>query len=75
MEYCNNLKEFLKLEKHVIEKNIDYHKWCNGIEDKEEAVYDFITKYAWIMREVFCNSNCKHSGSCELKKEKYDLPS
>lgn len=73
MIYCKNLKDFLTLEKHIIEKHIDYHKWCNHISDENSAVCDFIEKYGWIIREVYCNANCSQSEECELRKEKYSV--
>jgi hypothetical protein len=47
------LKDFLNVEMEIILKHIDEHKWCNHIVDKNEAIADFISKYAWIIRETF----------------------
>lgn len=63
---CTNLKNLLFVERQVIEDNIDYHAWCNKIEDKTLAKVDFIDKYGWIMKTVYCKGVCPHSATCEL---------
>jgi len=51
---CNNVKLLNYVQRLIIEKHIDNHKWFNGIEDKTEAIIDFINRFAWIEKEVFC---------------------
>ena len=63
---CNELKEFLDVERRIILKHIDSHKWFNGIADKNAAIIDFINKYAWLIRETYCMSICENSGDCAI---------
>lgn len=66
---CSHLSDFLcRLEK-IIELHISEHKWFNGIEDPEKAVADFIDKYVWIPRKMYCKSLCKEKEKCENYKQ------
>lgn len=65
---CVNLKGLLSVEYEIIQNNIEYHAWCNQFEDKEQAKIDFIRKYGWIMKEVFCKGVCPYRESCDLVK-------
>ena len=48
-EHCTHLKDFLEAEMLIVKRHIDEHKWFLHIEDKNEAIDDFIKKYAWII--------------------------
>jgi hypothetical protein len=63
---CDELKEFLDVERRIILKHIDSHKWFNGIADKNEAIADFISRYAWLIRETYCMSICGNSKNCAV---------
>lgn len=65
MKKCIRLKDFLDYEVSLIEKHIDKHKWFNHIEDKDEAIADFINKYAWIIKESYC-INCTKNSECGM---------
>lgn len=65
VNYCTKLKSLLEEEKEIINKHIDYHKWCNKISDKNEAIMDFIKKYIWIIKEMYCFNVCKED--CKLR--------
>lgn len=52
-------------------RHIDEHKYFQGVPNKNIAVNDFISKYAWIMRETYCLScpdrkECNYDPSSEL---------
>ena len=66
---CTNLQKLLEVEREVIERHIDMHKWCNHIENREEAICDFIKKYAWLMKEMYCGTQCDKKEECNLAKE------
>lgn len=68
-KYCNQLKNLLKIQTQIIEEHIDKHKWFNHIEDKNEAIVDFIDKYAWLMRQMFCEYICEKRDDCDLLKK------
>jgi len=63
MEHCERLGDLLNEERKVIERHLDKHKWYQGIEDRERAVTDFIKRYGWLMREVFCDK-CDENATC-----------
>jgi len=65
---CNRLKDIINAEKSVILHHIDRHKWFNSIVDQNIAIADFASKYAWLMREVFCGMICAEHESCEAAK-------
>ena len=45
LDYCQKLKDFLDIERKIIIRHIDQHKWFNKISDKNEGISDFIGKY------------------------------
>lgn len=55
---CVKFDELLKIESEVINNHSPEHAWCNHISDQNMAMIDFIEKYGWIMKEVFCKT-CK----------------
>ena len=68
--YCQKLKDFLEIERKIIIRHIDDHKWFNKISDKNEGIADFINKYGWIIREMFCTYMCENKDGCDLRKKK-----
>lgn len=69
---CTELKQLLVAELSIIQNHLDDHKWFHHIEDKNDAVGDFIYKYGWILKEMYCNFACKKE-HCELRQTKYKL--
>ncbi len=62
---CTRIKDILDVERKVILSHLDKHKWFNHIADPNEAISDFVWKYAWLMREVFCGALCDGKDTCE----------
>ena len=62
-EGCSKLVQLLKVQKEIIERHIDEHKWFNHIPDKNKAITDFIEKYSWLMKEVYCEV-CEDNDTC-----------
>ena len=67
MNNCEHLCEFLNAEIEVISKHIANHKWFNHISDEDEGIIDFIQKYGWLMREMYCNYICIDRNECQIK--------
>ena len=67
-EKCDNLRDLMKCEMRIIKKHLDEHKWFNHIEGENEGVKDFIEKYGWLMRELYCGYACKKRDRCEIVK-------
>ena len=63
---CNRMKDIIGAELALVKRHINDYKWYNHIEDEEEAVVDFVRKYAWLMREVFCARICPDKLRCEV---------
>jgi len=63
-DYCNHIKDILDVERDLIQSHIAKHRWCNRFKNDNEAIIDFVHKYAWLMREVFCGVMCAHRGTC-----------
>ena len=60
---CEHFIELMRLQRDIINRHIDEHKYFQGIEDKNQAVIDFIQKYGYLMREVFC-LRCQDRDKC-----------
>jgi hypothetical protein len=63
---CKHLHDILDAQKDIIERHVDQHKWFQGIENKEQAMCDFIERYGFIMREFYCSRICVDRFDCEL---------
>jgi len=63
---CKHLQEILSVQRDLIERHVDQHKWFQQITNREEAVRDFIEKYGFIMREFYCSRICRDRFDCEL---------
>jgi len=63
---CERLKDLLNCETRIIQKHIDEHKWLQKIPDYNTGVSDFVTKYGWLMRELFCGYACEDRENCHL---------
>jgi hypothetical protein len=72
IQSCKNLKTFLQIETQLINEHIDKHKWCNHIIGDEEAIVDFVGKFAWLIREIYCGSICEHRSDCCAAKDIID---
>lgn len=68
---CSHLKDILDAQIDIIERHVDDHKWFQKIEDRNEAIRDFIEKYGFIMREFYCSRICDERFNCHLA-EKYN---
>lgn len=64
---CKRTSQVMAVEVDLIKRHIDKHKQYNYILDDDEAIFDFVDKYAWIMREAVC-ALCSND-ECELKKD------
>ena len=64
-ERCEYIQEILLIERDIIEQHSPAHQRYNGIQDEYDALVDFVSKYAWIMREVFCGVMCSHRDTCK----------
>ena len=67
--HCKHPEAILDLERIIIEDHIAKHKWCNHIEDKSEAIVDFVHRFAWLMREVYCGAMCPYKEGCAANNE------
>jgi hypothetical protein len=65
---CDQLKDLLHVEGKIIQRHIDRHKWFQHIPDKNAAVIDFVEKYGWLMREIYCENLCPKKGECHVFK-------
>jgi len=63
---CNRIKDILDAQIDIIERHVDQHKWFQQIEDRDEAIRDFIEKYGFIMREFYCSRICEDRFDCSL---------
>jgi hypothetical protein len=66
---CSKLEDLLKAETNVIKKHIDKHKYFQHIPNYDDGVIDFISKYGFIMKELYCGYACINRSNCNLAKE------
>ena len=69
-DHCTHLEEILKAETEIIQRHVNEHKWYMSEEKGEsveydDAIIDFVDKYAWIMREFYCGYVCEFRADCE----------
>lgn len=65
---CRHLSKLLKAEIKIMRDHISEHKWFNHIEDENKGMIDFIEKYGWLMREMYCGFACPERENCEMAK-------
>jgi hypothetical protein len=70
---CEHLQEFLDCELGVIKRHLARHKWFNAIPDEGEGIADFIRKYGWLMRELYCGYACPDRDKCDLGMKVYPI--
>jgi len=69
LKECKRIRDILDAQIDIIERHVDQHKWFQQIEDRNEAISDFIEKYGFIMREFYCSRICEDRFSCKLAQE------
>jgi hypothetical protein len=66
---CKQLKALLKAEMKVIKDHLEEHKWFQHIENENHGMIDFIEKYGWIMREMYCGYACPDRINCAIAQQ------
>ena len=66
-EMCRRTSKIMTVEVDLIKKHIDKHKQHNHILTDDDAIIDFVDKFAWIMREAVC-ALCDDQ-ECALRKD------
>jgi hypothetical protein len=63
---CTKVSEILTVEIEVIKNHLSMHKYYNHIDCDDDAIIDFVHKYAWVMRETYCGSICRYRETCDV---------
>jgi len=66
---CHHVSDILAVERRIIQEHLAKHKWCNHITDPTDAIIDFVHKFAWLMREVYCGAMCRYKDECRVNEE------
>jgi len=66
---CKHLKKLLVAETKVIKDHLAEHKWFQHIPDENRGVADFVEKYGWIMREMYCGFACQDRFECRIARQ------
>ena len=69
MDTCTHFKGLMIAEAEIIKESIEFHKYCNHFETTDEAISDFLSKYGWIMRTMYCKSACPNKNICDLQNQ------
>jgi len=74
---CEKVYEVMKVEVDLIKNHLDKHKKHNNILSDNDAIIDFVNKFAWIMREAVCafctDKKCTAKKTNEEKLESLDI--
>lgn len=68
-QQCEHLREFLDCQIDIIQRHLEKHKWFNQIPTEAEGIRDFIKKYGWLMRDLYCRHACEKRGECKVGLE------
>ena len=68
-EACNHLNELLAAERGIIVRHLQNHKWFQQITDEQDAKVDFVKKFGWLMRELYCGYACPDRQNCKIAQE------
>ena len=66
IEYCSHLIEILSVQKEIIKRHIAQNKFPDSMVNDEKAMLDFIDKFAWLMRELYCGFACLDRFNCQI---------
>lgn len=69
IDECQNIRDILDAQLEIIERHVEQHKWFQHIENTEDAIRDFIEKYGFIMRELYCSRICEKRFECEYAQQ------
>ncbi len=69
LPWCAHLPDFLDKFEPIITAHLSEHKQFNGIYDDREATANFVKKFAWAPREIYCDNVCKESATCKVYQE------
>ena len=72
VEKCERLMTFNIIQAHILKRHIDEHKWFIHCADKNKAMTDFIQKYGFAMREIYCEL-CPFHQDCKVEKEVFHI--
>ena len=66
---CKDITKLLKAQRKVLLTHLAEHKWFQHIADENVGAIDFVEKYGWIMREMYCGFACPDRLNCEWAKQ------
>jgi hypothetical protein len=69
LEHCICLKEYKAFQAKVLASYLSDYQPKNT-EEKQKLMMDFIEKYAWLVRRIYCLEFCPHMSECELLESK-----
>ena len=69
MEECTHLDDLLRAESKIMKNNLENHKLVHHIDNDNDAYTDFIEKYAWLMKEMYCRYSCEDRNICDIAKK------
>jgi hypothetical protein len=72
MHECDNLTNYSTFKRGVIEKYLKVQEPYTH-DEKQELVMDFIDKYAWLVRLIYCHHICPHRSDCLVAKTDHNL--
>ena len=69
MNHCKHLGDLIRAEMPIIKRHFSRHKWFQNLRGDEEAKTDFVDKYGFIMREMYCGHICEDRTKCEIGRQ------
>ena len=66
---CIHLADLLGRLGKITEVHINEHKWFRGIGSPEDAIGDFVDKFGWVARDMYCGGLCPDEKTCEMHRQ------
>ncbi|MCU0610615.1 MAG: hypothetical protein MUE60_02365 [Candidatus Eisenbacteria bacterium] len=67
---CRHLDMLLESQADIIQRHLERHMWFRRIDNREEALRDFVSEFGWVMRELYCGSICGDRRECPAEQDR-----
>jgi hypothetical protein len=68
LPYCPHLADFLDKFEPIILAHLDEHVYFSG-KDRKQAESDFVERFGWAAREIYCDAICPDNQKCDNYKK------
>ena len=72
IEKCERLMTFNIIQAHILRRHLKNHKWFTHLPDENQALIDFVQKFGFAMREVYCEC-CVYHNNCIIERDVFHI--